>query len=307
MPHLPIDSFIIQRLEDGGFRVVHRRADLAGLTDIPIADFVSHQDAQEWVNWKSGYPRTNPYADFDAPSRLVEIAIEARSKADQMNLVRALCELANDDPSFGFSIDHESGQTILKGTSELHLDAKVGTLKGNLDIRLGAPQVAFRETITRTAEVEYTHKKRSGSSGEFAAVKLRVEPGRGYQFESNSGGAVPAKYIPAIVTGVESVLASGIVAGFPVVDIKVTLLDANADRRLRKGSAGCVPRSVAKGGVGAARTGHEGRGGDAGIPCRFHHQGFQFAASPVDRPRCAGRCHCHQRNGAAHEHVRLRE
>lgn len=212
MTGLPMESFIIQRLQEGGWRVIHRRADL---TDLPIADFVSHREAQEWVNWKSGTPRINPYVTanemFSQP-RLVEIAIEPNSKADAEKLGIALAKLAAEDPAFDMSIDHESGQIILKGVSEFHLDAKLETLRRTYDVglRVGAPQVAFRERITRPAEVEFTYRKQSGGSGRFAAVKLRVAPngpGQGYRFESRiAGGAVPKEYIPGIENGIASVL-----------------------------------------------------------------------------------------------------
>jgi elongation factor G len=163
MTYLPVESFIIQRLQEGGWRVIHRRADL---TDLPIADFVSHREAKEWVNWKSGHPKINPYAMADevyTQPRLVEIAIEPKSKADGEKLSIALVKLAAEDLTFEVSIDHESGQTILKGVSELHLDAKLDVLRRtyNIDARVGAPQVAFRERITRPAEVEYTHTRSS--------------------------------------------------------------------------------------------------------------------------------------------------
>jgi elongation factor G len=138
---------------------------------------------------------------------------------------------AAEDPTFGMSIDHESGQTILKGVSELHLDAKLDALRRtyNIDARVGAPQVAFRERITQPAEAEFTYKKQSGGSGQFAAVKLRIEPnesGKGYQFGSEiADSAMPMKYIPGVEKGIESVLPSGVVAGFPVVDVKVELID----------------------------------------------------------------------------------
>jgi elongation factor G len=231
MTSLPAESFIIQRLQEGGWRVIRRRADL---TDLPVADFVSYSEAEEWVNWKSGHPKINPYAmaqEVYTQPRPVEIAIEPQSKADGEKLGIALVKLAAEDHTFGFSTDHESGQTILKGVSELHLDAKLDVLRRtyNIDARVGAPQVAFRERITKPAEVEYAHKKQSGGSGQFAAVKLRVEPnepGKGYQFESRiAGGAVPKEYIPGVEKGVESVLGVGVVAGFPVVDIKVALID----------------------------------------------------------------------------------
>jgi elongation factor G len=231
MTALPVESFVIERLQQGGWRVIHRRADL---TDLPIADFVSYREAEEWVNWKSGHPRINPYVMVDeihSQPKLVEIAIESKSKADAEKLGVALVKLAAEDPAFGVSTDHESGQTILRGVSELHLDAKLETLRRTYDIdpRVGAPQVAFRERIVRPAEVEYTYKKQSGGSGRFAAVKLRVEPngpGKGYRFESRiAGSAVPREYIPAIEKGIESVLSAGVVAGYPVVDIKVELID----------------------------------------------------------------------------------
>jgi elongation factor G len=231
MTYLPVESFIIQRLQQGGWRVIHRRADL---TDLPIADFVSHRDAEEWVNWKSGLPKINPYAradDLSGQPRLIEIAIEPKSKADEESLRLALAELAAEDLTFEVSVDRESGQTILKGVSELQLDAKFDRLKRfyNIDVRGGAPQVAFRERITQTAEVEYTHKKQSGGFGQFAVVKLHVEPnesGKGYQFASKiTGDAVPKEYISGVEKGIESVLSSGVVAGFPVVDVKVDLID----------------------------------------------------------------------------------
>jgi Elongation Factor G, domain III len=129
MPYLPVESFIVQRLDEGGWRVIRRRADLA---DIPIADFVSLRDAEEWVNWKSGHPKTNPYAVADevhTQPKLIEIAIEPNSKADMEKLGIALAKLAAEDTTFGFSIDHESGQTILKGVSEVHLETKLDALR----------------------------------------------------------------------------------------------------------------------------------------------------------------------------------
>jgi elongation factor G len=238
MTYLPAESFIIQRLQEGGWRVIHRRADL---TDRPIADFVSHREAEEWVSWKSGDPKINPYVmadnrfvmadDAHTRPKLVEIAIEPKLKADREKLDVALAKLAAEDLTFEASIDHESGQISLKGVSELHLDAKLDVLRRtcNIDVSVGAPQVAFRERITQPADVEYTYKKQSGGSGQFAAVKLHVEPnapGKGYQFESKiAGRVVPDKYIAGVRKGIESVLSSGVIAGFPVVDVKVELID----------------------------------------------------------------------------------
>ena len=168
---------------------------------------------------------------MEFPEPVIEIAIEPKSKADQEKLGIALAKLAAEDPSFRVTTDHESGQTILKGMGELHLDIKVDILKRTykVDANIGAPQVAFRERPTRRVEHDYVHKKQSGGSGQFAAVKIVVEPnepGKGYEFESKVvGGAVPKEYIPGVEKGIESVLTSGVVAGFPVVDVKVALVD----------------------------------------------------------------------------------
>ncbi|MGB3488059.1 MAG: elongation factor G [Xanthobacteraceae bacterium] len=168
---------------------------------------------------------------MEFPDPVIEIAIEPKSKADQEKLGVALAKLAAEDPSFRVSTDHESGQTILKGMGELHLDIKVDILRRTykVDANIGAPQVAFREKITKAAEVDYTHKKQTGGTGQFARVKFVVEPnepGAGFLFESKIvGGAVPKEYIPGVEKGLNSVLTSGVVAGFPVVDVKVTLID----------------------------------------------------------------------------------
>ncbi|HEU4660149.1 MAG TPA: EF-Tu/IF-2/RF-3 family GTPase, partial [Pseudolabrys sp.] len=168
---------------------------------------------------------------MEFPDPVIEIAIEPKSKADQEKLGVALAKLAAEDPSFRVSTDQESGQTILKGMGELHLDIKVDILKRTykVDANIGAPQVAFREKITQRAEVDYTHKKQTGGSGQFARVKIIAEPtapGTPFQFENEIvGGAVPKEYIPGVEKGLESVLGSGVLAGFPVVDLKVTLVD----------------------------------------------------------------------------------
>ena len=168
--------------------------------------------------------------DVASQLSLIEIAIEPKSKADQEKLGVALTKLAAEDPSFHVSTDPESGQTILKGTSEAHLDAKVGLLKRDgINANIGAPQVAFRERITERVEHSYTHKRQAGGSGQFAAVTLLLEPnsfGRGNAFASRiTGSAVPEKYLLGVKKGLESVLSSGVVAGFPVVDVKVQLID----------------------------------------------------------------------------------
>jgi elongation factor G len=168
---------------------------------------------------------------MEFPDPVIEIAIEPKSKADQEKLGIALSKLAAEDPSFRVSTDPESGQTILKGMGELHLDIKVDILKRTykVDANIGAPQVAYRETATRKAEVDYTHKKQTGGSGQFARVKLVIEPGEpasGFLFESKIvGGAVPKEYIPGVEKGLKSVLDNGVLAGFPVIDMKVSLID----------------------------------------------------------------------------------
>ncbi len=168
---------------------------------------------------------------MEFPEPVIEIAIEPKSKADQEKLGVALSKLAAEDPSFRVSTDPESGQTILKGMGELHLDIKVDILKRTykVDANIGAPQVAYRETLSKKSEINYTHKKQSGGSGQFARVVMTFEPagaGGGTSFESKVvGGAVPKEYIPGVEKGVESVLTSGILAGFPVVDVKATLID----------------------------------------------------------------------------------
>jgi elongation factor G len=160
---------------------------------------------------------------------LLEVAIEPKWKVDQEKLGVALAKLAAEDPLFQVSTDTDSGQTILRGMSELHLDVKVDMLK--VEVNIGAPQVAYREKITRQATKGYTYKKQCGPKGEFACVKIVCEPlppGSGFMFESKViGGNVPKEYVPGVERGLESVLGSGVLAGFPVVDLKVTLIDGD--------------------------------------------------------------------------------
>ena len=165
------------------------------------------------------------------PDPVIEIAIEPKTKADQEKMSQGLQRLAAEDPSFRVETDIESGQTIMKGMGELHLDILVDRLKREFKVEanIGAPQVAYRETISREVEHTYTHKKQSGGSGQFAEVKLVItptEPGVGYTFESRIvGGAVPKEYIPGVEKGIRSVMDSGPLAGFPVIDFKVALVD----------------------------------------------------------------------------------
>jgi elongation factor G len=192
---------------------------LAGLKEVRTGDTLC--DAQKQVILEK----------MEFPDPVIEIAIEPKSKADQEKLGIALAKLAAEDPSFRVSTDQESGQTILKGMGELHLDIKVDILKRTykVEANIGAPQVAYREKITQQVTVDYVHKKQSGGSGQFARVKIIAEPlppGSGFLFENKIvGGSVPKEYIPGVEKGLESVLGSGVLAGFPVVDLKVTLVD----------------------------------------------------------------------------------
>src|SRR4029077_17070923 len=158
---------------------------------------------------------------MEFPNPVIEIAIEPKTKADQEKLGVALAKLVAEDPSFRVTTDPESGQTIIKGMGELHLDIKGDILKRTykVEANIGAPQVAYREKITRSVTVDYTHKKQTGGSGQFARVKIvaePTEPGQGFAFENDVvGGAVPREFIPAVEKGLESVLGSGVLAGFP--------------------------------------------------------------------------------------------
>ncbi|MBL4813830.1 MAG: elongation factor G [Rhodobacteraceae bacterium] len=165
------------------------------------------------------------------PDPVIEIAVEPKTKADQEKMSAGLARLAAEDPSFRIETDQESGQTIMKGMGELHLDILVDRLKREFKVEanIGAPQVAYRETISHEVEHSYTHKKQSGGSGQFAEVKMVItptEPGEGFSFESKIvGGTIPKDYIPGVEKGILSVMDSGPLAGFPVIDFKVTLID----------------------------------------------------------------------------------
>lgn len=165
------------------------------------------------------------------PDPVIEIAVEPKTKNDQERMSQGLARLAAEDPSFRVETDIESGQTIMKGMGELHLDILIDRLKREfrVEANIGAPQVAYRETISQEVEHTYTHKKQSGGAGQFAEVKLVItptEPGEGYSFESRIvGGAVPKEYVPGVEKGIQSVMDSGPLAGFPVIDFKAALVD----------------------------------------------------------------------------------
>jgi len=165
------------------------------------------------------------------PEPVIEIAIEPKTKGDQEKMSLALQRLSAEDPSFRVETDIESGQTIMKGMGELHLDILVDRMRREFKVEanIGAPQVAYRETIGHAVEHTYTHKKQSGGSGQFGEVKLSIMPtvpGEGFSFDSKVvGGAVPKEYIPGVEKGIRSVMDNGPLAGFPVIDFKVELLD----------------------------------------------------------------------------------
>ena len=192
---------------------------LAGLKEVRTGDTLCDPDNEVILE------------KMEFPEPVIEIAVEPKSKADQEKLGVALAKLAAEDPSFRVSTDQESGQTILKGMGELHLDIKIDILKRTykVDASIGAPQVAYREKLTKSVTIDYTHKKQTGGSGQFARVKIVAEPGEpgsGFTFENDIvGGAVPKEYVPGVEKGLESVLGSGVLAGFPVVDLKVSLID----------------------------------------------------------------------------------
>ncbi|MBL1436781.1 MAG: elongation factor G [Rhodobacteraceae bacterium] len=165
------------------------------------------------------------------PDPVIEIAVEPKTKVDQEKMSTGLARLAAEDPSFRVETDIESGQIIMKGMGELHLDILVDRLRREFGVEanIGEPQVAYRETIGHEAEIDYTHKKQSGGSGQFARIKMTImptEPGEGFSFESKVvGGNVPKEYIPGVEKGIKSVMDSGPLAGFPVIDFKVVLTD----------------------------------------------------------------------------------
>ena len=168
---------------------------------------------------------------MEFPDPVIEVAVEPKTKADQEKMSNALNRLAQEDPSFRVSSDIESGQTIIKGMGELHLEIIVDRMKREykVDATVGAPQVAYRETITRPAQIDYTHKKQSGGAGQYARIIIDFSPleaGEGFQFESKIvGGSVPREYIPGVEKGLRIALESGVLAGFPVIDFKATLVD----------------------------------------------------------------------------------
>jgi len=167
---------------------------------------------------------------MEFPEPVIKVACEPETQKDNDKLVDALMKLAAEDPSFRYSRDEESNQTVIEGMGELHLEIIVDRLKRefNVNAKVGAPQVAYRETITKAKEFWYTHKKQTGGSGQYAKIKLAIEPnlGEGFEFVNDvKGGTVPKEYIPGVIKGIENQMMNGIGAGYPVVDVRARLLD----------------------------------------------------------------------------------
>jgi len=192
---------------------------LAGLKDTTTGDTLCAQSA----------PIILERMEF--PDPVIELSVEPKTKADQEKMGIALNRLAREDPSFRVSSDAESGQTIIKGMGELHLEILVDRMKREFKVEanIGAPQVAYRESIGRKVDVDYTHKKQSGGSGQFGRIKFTVEPGergQGVIFKDEvKGGNIPKEYIPSVEKGIREVAASGSLIGFPIIDFTATLYD----------------------------------------------------------------------------------
>ncbi|MEL6362077.1 MAG: elongation factor G [Pseudomonadota bacterium] len=192
---------------------------IAGLKDTTTGDTLC----------EAGKPVVLERMEF--PDPVIELAVEPKTKADQEKMGVALQRLAAEDPSFRVTSDEESGQTIIKGMGELHLDILVDRMKREFKVEanIGAPQVAYRECFTKETQIDYTHKKQSGGSGQFARIKMTViplEPGAGFEFESQIvGGSIPKEYIPGVEKGINSIRESGMLVGFPILDFKVELTD----------------------------------------------------------------------------------
>jgi elongation factor G len=195
---------------------------LAGLKDTTTGDTLSDADDQVVLE------------RMEFPDPVIEISVEPKTQSDQEKMGVALNRLAAEDPSFTVTTDHESGQTIIKGMGELHLEIIVDRMlrEFQVDANIGQPQVAYRETISKAADVDYTHKKQTGGSGQFARVKMKAEPlpgGSGYEFVNKVvGGNIPKEFIPGVEKGLKSALESGIKTGFPVTDLKITLYDGSS-------------------------------------------------------------------------------
>merc|ERR1719199_329416 len=210
-------------------------------TDIDVAragDIIAIVGCKDTTTGETLCDPENPVIleKMDFPEPVIKVSVEPKTKADQEKMTMALVKLAAEDPSFRFSRDEDSGQTIIEGMGELHLEIIIDRMmrEFKVECQVGPPQVAYREAITRPATVEYTHKKQSGGSGQFAKIVVKFEPlseddedqTSGFIFEQDiKGGSVPKEYIPGVAKGLESVMGNGVLAGFPVIGCKATLID----------------------------------------------------------------------------------
>jgi elongation factor G len=206
-------------------------------TDIDVAragDIIALVGCKDTTTGETLCDPENPVIleKMDFPEPVIKVSVEPKTKADQEKMTMALVKLAAEDPSFRFSRDEDSGQTVIEGMGELHLEIICDRMKRefNVECTIGPPQVAYREAITKPTVIDYTHKKQSGGSGQFAKVQVKFEPlegeEQGFQFEQAiKGGSVPKEYIPGVAKGLESIMGAGILAGFPVIGVKATLTD----------------------------------------------------------------------------------
>ena len=256
---------------------------------------------------------------MEFPDPVIEVAVEPKTKSDQEKMGVALARLAQEDPSFRVTSDIESGQTVIKGMGELHLEILVDRMRREfkVDANVGAPQVAYRETITRPYEIDYTHKKQTGGSGQFARIKLNLEPGEagsGFEFENKiTGGNVPREYIPGVEKGLRSASESGVLAGFPMIDFRATLLD---------GAYHDVDSSVMAFEIAARAAYREGmqKAGpvllepvmEVEVVTPEDYMGdvigdLNSRRGQIQSMEARGQCPCCQRHGAAGQYVRVRE
>jgi elongation factor G len=217
-----------------------------GLKTVSTGDTICDEDS----------PITLEKIDFPTP--VIQLAVEPKTKADQEKMGMAIAKLAQEDPTFRVNTDPETGQTILSGMGELHLEIIVDRMMREFSVaaNVGKPQVAYRETIRNVAEYDYTHKKQTGGSGQYARCKLRVEPnpGKGYEFVNEiRGGNIPKEFIPAVEKGVVEALEGGILAGYPMVDVKVAVFDGayhevdSSEMAFKICSSICVKEACRKG------------------------------------------------------------